>query len=327
MALLKRTFCENDLLSFFPAPYPDESYYSVLCRYMVHSGLPSTRETLLALFGREISPRSTLLLPYMSTALSIRINPEAAITEKTIIRSHTAVYYLGITHKHEETKATITRLREGARCGCRMNYGSSMASPYLRYCPLCAYEEKVAYGEMYWHRLHQLKGIVYCEKHGTRLEESEVCLLNIKKTFIPASFALREIFDKTLDDVVKQNRTGPEELLKKNTDICRDIRWLMENGNRINGLEDTMKRYEAVLSRTTVARYNNGMIEDLQELRSKARDYHGEDFLNMLNIQMHEYFEWESAPTIIAKFLTPLQHVLVMELLCGSVEEFYKQSA
>ena len=100
-----------------------------------------------------------------------------------------------------------------------------------------------------------------------------------------------------------------------------------ENGNRINGLEDTMKRYEAVLSRTTVARYNNGMIEDLQELRSKARDYHGEDFLNMLNIQMHEYFEWESAPTIIAKFLTPLQHVLVMELLCGSVEEFYKQSA
>ena len=56
----------------------------------------------------------------------------------------------------------------------------------------------------------------------------------------------------------------------------------LKNGNRINGLEDTMKRYEAVLSRTTVARYNNGMIEDLQKLRSKV---------------------------------------------CGSVEEFYKQSA
>lgn len=74
----------------------------------------------------------------------------------------------------------------------------------------------------------------------------------------------------------------------------------LKNGNRINGLEDTMKRYEAVLSRTTVARYNNGMIEDLQELRSKVCGYHGEDFLNTLNTQMHEYFAWESLPTIVA---------------------------
>ena len=108
MALLKRTFYETDVLSFFPTPYPDESYYSVLCRYMVHSGLPSTRDTLLALFGREISPRPTLLLPYMSTALSYRINPETAVTEETIVRSHTAIYYLGIAHRHKETKTIIT---------------------------------------------------------------------------------------------------------------------------------------------------------------------------------------------------------------------------
>lgn len=326
MALLKRTFYETDVLSFFPTPYPDESYYSVLCRYMVHSGLPSTRDTLLALFGREISPRPTLLLPYMSTALSYRINPETAVTEETIVRSHTAIYYLGIAHRHKETKTIITRTREGARCGCRMNYRSSMASPWLRYCPLCAYEEKVVYGEMYWHRLHQLKGVVYCEKHGARLKESEVSLTNIKKSFIPASFALRDTFDKKLDDVVKQGRTASEELAKKNAAVCTDIRWLMENGNRINGLEETLKRYETMISRTKVVRYNKGMIEDLQGLRSKVREYHGEDYLNMLHLQMHEYFEWDSVPTIIAKFLTPLQHVLLMEFFCGSAEEFYKQA-
>ena len=80
---------------------------------MVHSGLPSTRDTLLALFGREISPRPTLLLPYMSTALSYRINPETAVTEETIVRSHTAIYYLGIAHRHKETKTIITHTREG----------------------------------------------------------------------------------------------------------------------------------------------------------------------------------------------------------------------
>ena len=81
-----------------------------------------------------------------------------------------------------------------------------------------------------------------------------------------------------------------------------------------------------MISRTKVVRYNKGMIEDLQGLRSKVREYHGEDYLNMLHLQMHEYFEWDSAPTIIAQFLTPLQHVLLMEFFCGSAEEFYKQA-
>lgn len=179
---------------------------------------------------------------------------------------------------------------------------------------------------MYWHRLHQLKGVMYCEKHGAGLKESEVSLSNIKKSFVPASFALRDTFYKTLDGVAKQDRRGPEELLKQNAAVCKDIRWLMENGSRIDGLGDTLKRYEAMLSRTADIRYNKGMIEDLQKLRSMVRDYHGEEFLNMLNLQVHEYFEWENAPTIIAKFLTPIQHVLLMEFFCGSVEEFYKQA-
>ena len=42
-----------------------------------------------------------------------------------------------------------------------------------------------------------------------------------------------------------------------------------------------------------------------------------------LHLNLHEYFEWESAPIVIAKYLTPLQHVLLMEFLCGSVEAFF----
>ena len=326
MALLNRTSSETDMLGFFPAPYPDESYYSILCRYMVHSGLPSTRETLLALFGRATSPCSTLLLPNMSSPLSRRISPETGITEETIIRSHTAAHYLVIAHRKAETQTVMARIRRGAKFGCRMNYRSSLSSPRLRYCPLCAYEEKVTYGEMYWHRLHQLDGIMYCERHGIGLEESGVSLADIKRSFIPASYALRDIFDKTLDDVAEQARSGPKYLLDKNTAICRDIRWLMENGGRINGIEETIKRYENMLSRTEAVRYNKGTIGDLQGLRSKVRDYHGEDFLDSLHLHVHEYFEWSDAPTIIAKFLTPLQHVLMMEFFCGSAEKFYKHA-
>lgn len=179
---------------------------------------------------------------------------------------------------------------------------------------------------MYWHRLHQFEGILFCEKHGVQLEESGVSLANIKKSLIPASFALKDIYEKTLDDVAKQTRTGNNIFIDKNAAICRDISWLMENGDVVNGIKEIVKRYETLLAKKNVVQYDNEMIEDLQTLKSMARDYHGKDYLKELHIQVHEYFEWDSAPTIIAKFLTPLQHVLMMEFFCGSAEEFCKQA-
>jgi hypothetical protein len=39
----------------------------------------------------------------------------------------------------------------------------------LRLCPCCAQEDKSAFGEAYWHRIHQLPGIAICAKHGAPL--------------------------------------------------------------------------------------------------------------------------------------------------------------
>ena len=39
------------MLSFFPFPYPDELWYSVIARYHTHSGALSWQATMAALFG------------------------------------------------------------------------------------------------------------------------------------------------------------------------------------------------------------------------------------------------------------------------------------
>ena len=39
------------MLSFFPTPYPDELWYSVIARYHTHSGALSWQTTMAALFG------------------------------------------------------------------------------------------------------------------------------------------------------------------------------------------------------------------------------------------------------------------------------------
>ena len=40
-------------LPFFPTPYPDESFYSILCRYHVRSGAPTSASTINRLFGKN----------------------------------------------------------------------------------------------------------------------------------------------------------------------------------------------------------------------------------------------------------------------------------
>ena len=39
------------MISFFPTPYPDELWYSVICRYHIRSGNPCIKYTLNELYG------------------------------------------------------------------------------------------------------------------------------------------------------------------------------------------------------------------------------------------------------------------------------------
>ena len=53
---------------------------------------------------------------------------------------------------------------------------SSMDARRLRYCPECFDEDIAAYGEPYWHRLHQIPGIAVCPRHGCWLADTEITL-------------------------------------------------------------------------------------------------------------------------------------------------------
>ena len=41
------------MIGFFSSPYPDELWYSVICRYHVHSGNYCAKHTM-----REVTPKS-----------------------------------------------------------------------------------------------------------------------------------------------------------------------------------------------------------------------------------------------------------------------------
>ena len=47
---------------------------------------------------------------------------------------------------------------------------------FLRYCRRCVDADNVAYGETYWHRCHQLAGVLVCPDHGEWLVDSSLLM-------------------------------------------------------------------------------------------------------------------------------------------------------
>jgi hypothetical protein len=59
--------------------------------------------------------------------------------------------------------------------------GGIVISKYLKFCPECNDEDLSAYGEMYWHRLHQIPGVFVCVKHKVLLQDSTVLVQGYNK--------------------------------------------------------------------------------------------------------------------------------------------------
>ena len=58
------------MISFFPTPYPDELWYSVICRYHVHSGNYCAKHTLRQLYGDNFCAPSLMLCGPINTLLA-----------------------------------------------------------------------------------------------------------------------------------------------------------------------------------------------------------------------------------------------------------------
>lgn len=148
------------MIPYFPAPYPDELWYSVMCRYHLRSGsiLPYI-ET-----GNQADVIG-VMVPGNDIAGIMGQIPDSPYRTEEIIWEHTLFPFF--------SRLCLPDTRERwMRDLCR---GTSSFRPkltnmnVLRYCPLCRREEAERQGESYWHREHQLPMATVCTRHGCRL--------------------------------------------------------------------------------------------------------------------------------------------------------------
>lgn len=164
-------------IAYFPEVYPDELVYSVLARYHLHSGYSAYIFCAEDVFvNKRVSPDKEFLNLLKSEVLEALCG-KMAMAE--LVERHTMFpYYARFLPSERRSRAFE------AMCSMSGDYNNLLAMPkqrngavrYLRYCPLCAENDRQLYGEAYWHRSHQMQGVLVCPKHGSRLVNSSLII-------------------------------------------------------------------------------------------------------------------------------------------------------
>ena len=76
-------------LPFFPTPYPDELFYSVLCRYKLRSGNPASRTVIEELYG--IRKSSSVMTPHYFERIASLIPAHTGLTAEYFIHNPLAL--------------------------------------------------------------------------------------------------------------------------------------------------------------------------------------------------------------------------------------------
>lgn len=188
------------MITFFPEPYPDELAYSLFSRYYLYSGYPTHKAAMQDLYCKRSDIPSKEFVG--------NLNADA----REIIAKVCPMEELVLQHTMFPQYARFIPLDKKENAMRHLGWDSidahhlfailprAVGEQYLRYCPLCAAEDRAAYGEAYWHTHHQIRNMVVCHKHGCRLinsavpAKSEQCF-----TFSPAEMHITDA-DATQED-------------------------------------------------------------------------------------------------------------------------------
>ncbi|WP_097006944.1 TniQ family protein [Lacrimispora amygdalina] len=159
------------MLSYFPIPYPDELWYSVLCRYHVRSGNISDIYTMKELFGNTSKYMSVgSFFPNNSIYYIYKQLPDTIFNIDEIILNHTLFNYFCRMRTYEEKIKMIEMIKKGnSKIPISYWRTSTKKNNTLKFCPICKKEDNEKYGESYWHCSHQIPLISICKKHKCRL--------------------------------------------------------------------------------------------------------------------------------------------------------------
>lgn len=181
------------MIVYFPNLYPDELVYSWFCRYYAHSGYLSHKTALQELYCKRSDNPSKEFIGNLNAAFREQIAKIYPLNE--LVLKHTMYAQYARFIPLEQKKTALYRLGHDP-CDAHHLFcvlPREEGEKYLRFCPLCAKEDRERYGETYWHRKHQIRNMSICTKHQCKLIESRVSAKSEQSfTFCPAEIYITD---------------------------------------------------------------------------------------------------------------------------------------
>jgi len=175
----KRSYTEPERYTNVPRPYPDELIYSVWGRFGMYFALNGRKTVSRALYGDGSLAISTLL-PARLERLRWLIEESWGMTLEAAALQHTILpfYLLADWPGRPATQDILAAVCRDVASQLFKTLGITAATvrapAVLRYCPACVRQDRELHGEAYWHRQHQLPGVMVCSEHAELLRRSAV---------------------------------------------------------------------------------------------------------------------------------------------------------
>jgi len=162
------------VIAYFPSLYPDELLYSLFARYFVKSGYMGYASAAEDLFENKTTHPDIEFINKLSDEVLEHLQMSMPMEE--LIEKHTMFAYYGRFLPRERRQQALEMLLKMDERYHNLIYvtKSKSITRHLRYCPICAANDRREYGETYWHRSHQLIGVNICSVHSCILMNSPV---------------------------------------------------------------------------------------------------------------------------------------------------------
>jgi len=253
------------MIAYFPLAYPDELFFSRCARYAEWAAYPSLTAVVRDLFGKDC--RTVAIdFPRHLNAFIAALPPGYEETAEELIVQETLLPFFApflpaprVRALRELMLTSSCRVSSSALLGWLMRRSS--APPSLRLCKGCVTEDRAHYGEAYWHRIHQLPGVVWCPTHQEVLYRSNV----------PCWDRLISAEQASKDQLVEAEPVHSRDrghLLQ----FANDAAWVLGNGALACDPSGIQSRYVWLLADRRLGSYT-GRIREEKLLESIGRFY------------------------------------------------------
>lgn len=190
------------MIAYFPKPYPDELLYSVFSRYYVKSGYMAYTYAAQDLYENKLTRPDMEFINMLSTEVKDILRKYMPLKE--LVLKHTMFPYYGrFLNKERRNKAIESLVNMDKQYTNLLFIPKNKNKRFMRYCPLCAKEDREEHGETYWHRIHQMPGVDICPVHFCKLLDSN---LEISSKVSPCLISAENIIPKNNNMSISENQ-------------------------------------------------------------------------------------------------------------------------